>query len=176
VVLIDEIDKAPRDLPNDVLNEVEQMKFRVAETREEFEANNQYRPILILTSNLEKGLPEAFLRRCVFFHITFPDSKRLKEIIRHRLPASHPLSEQTLDHAIAHFEEIRKIDLTRPPATAECLAWMRVLSLIRLDPANLQPGQAEQLALSYCVLVKNRDDLDKLRKTLPARTAAKSPP
>jgi MoxR-like ATPase len=172
VVLVDEIDKAPRDLPNDVLNEIEQMSFQVREAGKEFTASPAYRPIIVMTSNSERNLPEAFLRRCVFYHIEFPDAKRLRTIVERRLGPNHPLSPTALDHAVAHFQEIRKAPLTRKPATAECLAWLRVLSSMDLDPGDLKPGQAEQLALSYCVLVKNKDDLAKLRKTLETKLPA----
>jgi MoxR-like ATPase len=74
VVLIDEIDKAPRDLPNDLLNEIEGMEFTVRETGQRFAATDGYRPIVILTSNSEKNLPDAFLRRCVFYHIDFSNT------------------------------------------------------------------------------------------------------
>ena len=84
VVLIDEIDKAPRDLPNDILNEIEKMRFFVKETGAVFEAEAQYRPVLVLSSNSEKQLPDAFLRRCVFYHIEFPDTKQLAAIIDRR--------------------------------------------------------------------------------------------
>src|SRR5262249_32949790 len=108
----------------------------------------------------------------VFYHIEFPDAKRLRMIVERRLGSKHPLSNNALEHAIAHFQEIRKAPLARKPATAECLAWLRVLSSMDLDPDDLKPGQAEQLALSYCVLVKNKEDLAKLRKTLEVRAAA----
>ena len=86
VVLIDEIDKAPRDFPNDVLNEVEGMYFRIPELgNAEVRADADQRPILIMTSNSEKNLPDPFLRRCVFYHIGFPDEDRLREIVFSRL-------------------------------------------------------------------------------------------
>ena len=85
VVLIDEVDKAPRDLPNDVLNELENMQFTIKETGESFEAHESNRPIMILTSNSEKNLPDAFLRRVVYYHIPFPDKETLEKIITNRL-------------------------------------------------------------------------------------------
>jgi MoxR-like ATPase len=169
VVLIDEIDKAPRDLPNDVLNEIEHLSFTVRETGRTFRADPGYRPILVLTSNSEKNLPDAFLRRCVFYHIAFPDSKRLREIIARRLGDSDGLSAAAVDNAIRHFEEIRAMPLAKRPATAECLAWLRVLGDMKVDPGALKPGQAEMLALSYCVLAKNKDDLSKIQKGMAAR-------
>lgn len=162
VVLIDEIDKAPRDLPNDVLNEIETLSFIVKETGEEFKADQSYRPILVLTSNSEKNLPDAFLRRCVFYHIKFPDSVRLKEIVRGRLRFNSDFTPLMLDHAIRHFEEIRELALKKKPATAEFLAWVRILEKMNVDPKHLKPGEAEALALSYSMLAKSREDKEML--------------
>ncbi len=119
VVLIDEIDKAPRDLPNDVLNEIEDMRFRVRETDwPPFEADPKYRPILILTSNSEKNLPDAFVRRCVFYHIPFPDKTALKNIIVRRfsdVPEFDPvMSDGFIDSALDHFDQIRSLNLKKP--------------------------------------------------------------
>jgi len=171
LVLVDEIDKAPRDLPNDILNEVEQMSFTVQETGRTFTADQRFRPILVFTSNSEKNLPDAFLRRCVFFHIAFPDSARLKEIVQRRLPLGS-FTPQMLDQAIAQFEQIRSLPLKKKPATAECLAWLRILDKMELDVANLKPGQAEALAFSYSVLAKGKEDLALLRKTLVEKPVA----
>jgi MoxR-like ATPases len=162
VVLIDEIDKAPRDFPNDILNEIEHLSFLVRETGQSFAAGPEYRPILVLTSNSEKNLPDAFLRRCIFYHISFPSRDRLREIATRRLDLDHRLTPQVLEHALDHFEEIRSLALAKRPATAECLAWLRVLQHLQVDPKNLKPGQAEVLSLSYSVLAKNKDDLNRL--------------
>jgi len=169
VVLIDEIDKAPRDLPNDVLNEIENMSFMVKETGKTFSADQSYRPILVLTSNSEKNLPDAFLRRCVFYHISFPDGERLKEIVQSRLRFSSDFTPQMLDHAIHHFEEIREMALKKKPATAEFLAWTQILEKMQLDVANLKPGEAEALAFSYSILAKSKEDKDSLHRTFIER-------
>lgn len=169
VVLVDEIDKAPRDLPNDVLNEIEQLSFTVRETGRTFKASQGYRPFLILTSNSEKNLPDAFLRRCVFYHIAFPDRARLKEIIGRRLNPNDRFRPELLENALRHFDEIRSLPLAKRPATAECLAWLRVLQQSEIDPGNLKPGDVETLSLSYCVLAKNKDDLAKLNRALASR-------
>ena len=169
VVLIDEIDKAPRDFPNDILNEIEHLTFTVRETGQAFTASPAYRPILVLTSNSEKNLPDAFLRRCIFYHISFPSRDRLKEIIARRLEPLGGFGPDVLDNALQHFDEIRALALTKKPATAECLAWLRVLQQMEIDPGNLKPGQAEALALSYCVLAKSKDDLTKLQRSLATR-------
>jgi len=164
VVLIDEIDKAPRDFPNDILNEIEHLAFTVRETGQSFAAGREYRPILVLTSNSEKNLPDAFLRRCIFYHISFPSRDRLREIVSRRLNLDPRLPPQALEHALEHFEEIRSLALAKRPATAECLAWLRVLQHMQVDPKNLKPGQAEVLSLSYSVLAKNKDDLNRLER------------
>ncbi len=169
-VLIDEIDKAPRDLPNDVLNELEHLTFTVRETGRTFKTSDAYRPILILTSNSEKNLPDAFLRRCIFYHITFPNPDRLKEIVSRRLEPDDRFTPQMLDNAIQHFVEVRAQNLIKKPATAECLAWLRVLQQMQIDPSNLKPGQAEALSLSYCVLAKNKEDLAKLQRGISAKS------
>ena len=166
VVLIDEIDKAPRDLPNDVLNEIESMSFTVPETNQSFFANKQFRPILILTSNSEKNLPDAFLRRCVFYHIEFPGRDRLREIVFRRTPPSALTTQVRVENALIHFEKLRELQLKKKPATAECLQWIQVLERMAIDVNNLEAGQAEALALSYCVLAKTREDLELMQSTV----------
>jgi MoxR-like ATPase len=165
VVLVDEIDKAPRDLPNDVLNEIESMSFAVKETGREFSSDQKYRPILVLTSNSEKNLPDAFLRRCVYYHISFPDAERLKQIVQRRLKLTSEFAPDMLDHAVAHFQEIRELGLKKQPATAEFLGWVEILRKMDIDVKNLKSGEAEALAFSYSVLAKTREDFDRLRQT-----------
>jgi MoxR-like ATPase len=160
VVLIDEIDKAPRDLPNDVLNEIESMAFTVRETGRGFRTDARLRPIVVLTSNSEKNLPEAFLRRCVFYHIEFPDAARLRQIVERRVAPGQAFSPAMLDAAIARFEEIRRLPLKKAPATAELLAWVRILARLHLDAR----GAAETLAFTWSALAKNEDDLKKIRE------------
>ena len=170
VVLIDEIDKAPRDLPNDVLNEIENMSFRVKETGMTFSADQRYRPILVLTSNSEKNLPDAFLRRCVFYHISFPTRARLQEIVSRRIRPSPGFDNAMINNAIAHFEEIRALGLTKPPATAEFLAWLRILEKKKLDVKNLKPGEQVALTFTYSILAKNKEDKEKLDNLFVAAT------
>ncbi len=164
VVLIDEIDKAPRDLPNDVLNEFETMSFTVAETGRTLVADGRLRPILILTSNSEKNLPDAFLRRCIFYHISFPDSERLRAIVQRRLRRASTFTAQMLEHAIRHFEMIRSLPLKKKPATAECLAWLQIVQKLDIDIADLKPGQQEVLVFSYAALAKTNEDLALLER------------
>ena len=169
VVLIDEIDKAPRDLSNDVLNEIENMTFTVKETGRTFSADQGFRPILVLTSNSEKNLPDAFLRRCVFYHISFPDAERLKAIVQGRLSFASDFTPQMLDHAIRHFEEVRELALKKKPATAELLAWLHILDKLQLDVANLKPGEAEALAFSYSILAKSKEDREMINRAFLER-------
>ena len=166
VVLIDEIDKAPRDLPNDVLNEIESMSFTVRETGRVFSAPARYRPIVIMTSNAEKNLPEPLLRRCVFYYIKFPDDpehpERLAAIVRSRLgDGGGGLTGKMLDNALAHFIEIRRNErLRKPPATAELLAWLRVLGRRHIDAGD--ETQRAALVSTYPVLLKYKEDIDLL--------------
>lgn len=164
VVLIDEIDKAPRDLPNDVLNEFENMEFEIKETGEKFTANKANRPILILTSNSEKNLPDAFLRRCIYYHIPFPDRETLMEIIRRRLTLSDTFVSTMLEDAVNHFMQIRTArGLRKPPATSELLAWIHILDENKINLNANIPEEIHKLAMSYSVLAKNKEDLAKLR-------------
>jgi MoxR-like ATPase len=167
VVLIDEIDKAPRDLPNDVLNEMEDMSFTVRETGRQFSVQSDLRPIVILTSNSEKNLPDAFLRRCAFYHIEFPERMdELRKIVERRLEEGSWFTADRLDAALKLFLEIRKLPLAKKPSTAECLAWLKVLERMKLDVEPLPPGGAEALALSYCVLGKGKEDLGRIRSAM----------
>ncbi len=124
VVLIDELDKAPRDTPNDLLAEIDQMQFQIRELKTTIVGSRDFRPAVIITSNSEKSLPEPFLRRCVFHHINAPDDKRRREIIARR---NHPfaLRPGLYDQAMRYFD--RTALLGRPPGTAELLAWLTVL-------------------------------------------------
>ena len=166
LVLIDEVDKAPRDLPNDVLNEIEQMSFTVKETGQVFTADRRFKPIVILTSNSEKTLPDAFLRRCVFYHLTFPDRARLLEIVRRRTGPTASFSPERMEQAVAHFEKIRELGLRKKPSTAELIAWLRILDRLNLDPANPKPGERETLAFTYSILAKSKEDLALLQERL----------
>ncbi len=164
VVLIDEIDKAPRDLPNDILAEVEEMKFTIAETGHEFQAEASHFPVVILTSNSERDLPDAFLRRCVYLHIDPPNEATLLAIIKARVkPLSH-FSEDALHDVIQRYEEIRSQVKRKKPATDELLSWVKMLDHLRVNPKRVEAGQKEALALSYAVLLKDKEDLERIRK------------
>jgi MoxR-like ATPase len=166
VVLIDEIDKAPRDFPNDILNEIEKLTFRVRETGESYAADPRFWPILVLTSNAEAVLPEAFLRRCIFFHIDFPDRLQLRGIVVSKLGSAFGEGRkgEWLTDVIRHFLQIRKLALRKRPATAEFLAWLQILDRIGVNPDKLQTGEAEALLCTYSILAKNHEDLDLLRR------------
>lgn len=136
VVLIDEIDKAPRDFPNDLLNELENMIFRVPELNNRiFTAEKNYFPFVILTSNSEKNLPAAFLRRCIFFHIPKPDKNKFAAILGSRLKVDlqKPLIQDTLDFIM--YARSNEAELSKVPATAEMLDFVLVLRSLgaRLD-------------------------------------------
>lgn len=124
VLLIDEVDKADLEFPNDLLHEIDRMRFTVAETGDEIVAKE--RPVVIITSNNEKELPDAFLRRCVFHFIDFPEPELMKRIVR----VHHPdVDEQIVDQAIGAFYEVRGIPRVRKrPSTSELIDWIAVLA------------------------------------------------
>ena len=141
------------------------MEFTVKETGENFEAHKPNRPILILTSNSEKNLPDAFLRRVVYYHIPFPDKETLEQIIRNRLNLSDTFRDRMLSDAISHFIDIRKTKgLRKPPATAELLSWIHILDRHNIDINTDVEGEIKKLAMSYSILAKNKEDLEKLKR------------
>jgi MoxR-like ATPase len=123
VILIDEVDKADIEFPNDLLHELDRMRFIVGETGDEVVAKQ--RPVVVITSNNEKELPDAFLRRCVFHFIDFPDAELMKRIVR----VHHPRIEQELiDQAVVAFYELRELPrLRKRPSTSELVDWIAVL-------------------------------------------------
>jgi MoxR-like ATPase len=163
VVLIDEIDKAPRDFPNDVLIELEDLYFRIPElANTRLQANPKLRPLVVLTSNSERDLPDAFLRRCVYYHIPFPDAEKLAEIVALQLqvfPADSPLARE----AIELFSELRERGgLRKKPATAELLLWLLTLQHLLGEGAaaiGLRGAERrEALTRSLSSLIKTADD------------------
>ena len=169
VVLIDEIDKAPRDLPNDILDVMEDLSFEVPEIdaigNKRIRAKAEHRPIVIMTSNSEKNLPDAFLRRCVFFHIEFPNKNKLKTILQAR---TFKTTGENLDLAIAHFDYIRQTVKRKKPSTAEFIAWMAIMESMDFDFSQfknvnmLNDTAKADLQSSYAVLVKDKEDLKEL--------------
>ncbi|MCO6428619.1 MoxR family ATPase, partial [Nitrosomonas communis] len=129
VVMIDEIDKAPRDFPNDLLNQIENLEFTVPELGHTFKANRHYNPVVIITSNSEKQLPEPFLRRCVYHHIEFPrDQNEIEQILGERLRQLQ-LGGLAYREALVFFFKVRAhAALAKKPSTSELLDWFRSLS------------------------------------------------
>ena len=172
VVLIDEIDKAPRDLPNDVLDAMDKMRFYVAEINKWYETSTEFRPFVLLTSNSEKNLPDAFLRRVVYFHIEFPNEEGMLEIVGAKISG---LSDSDLRALTSHFYRIRDMrgaTLNKKPATAELLQWASYLQetnfpLSKLKNTDrLSEGEQATLISSYSILAKTREDLAELVKRL----------
>ena len=134
VLLIDEIDKADIEFPNDLLQELDKMEFFVYETNEIVKANK--RPIVIITSNNEKELPEAFLRRCFFHYIQFPEIDTLKKIVQVHFPE---IKKSLLEGALNRFFEVRDIPgLKKKPSTSEALDWIKLLLLEDINPIDLK--------------------------------------
>jgi MoxR-like ATPase len=195
VVLVDEIDKAPRDFPNDLLFEFEKLAFNISEAsraelddrtfdwknkpelkgldigKPPFDENGNIvhdperpRPVLVLTSNSEKNLPEAFLRRCAFYHIPFPPPDRLLEIIKIHgfLDEKFPVS--LAEKAVDYFTQIREQGLRKKPATAELLAWLHILKRWDIDPtkAGVDKELENRIRQTLSLLAKNKEDMERL--------------
>ncbi len=156
VLLIDEIDKADLEFPNDLLHELDAMRFRIAETGREVVAH--LRPIVIITSNAEKELPDAFLRRCVFHYIDFPSEELLTRICR----VHHPdIDDKLLTAALRQFIKIRTLaELRKRPSTSELIDWLAGLRLSGIDPEKL-----EQTVPFAGVLLKQEKDTQRLART-----------
>ncbi|MBE0452351.1 MAG: MoxR family ATPase [Roseovarius sp.] len=155
VLLIDEIDKADIEFPNDLLQELDRMEFHVYETGETIRA--RHRPVIIITSNNEKELPDAFLRRCFFHYIRFPDPETMKRIIA----VHHPgIKEALLTAALTQFYEIREQPgLKKKPSTSEVLDWLRLLLAEDLAPEDLRRDGADALPKLHGALLKNEQDV-----------------
>ncbi|MBL9005639.1 MAG: MoxR family ATPase [Myxococcales bacterium] len=164
VVLIDEIDKAPRDFPNDLLDEFDRMQFRVKE-KPGLRFTASLRPIVIITSNSERQLPDPFLRRCVYHGIDFPDPPTLEKILRQRIAPDLP--DQLVQAALDRFRELRQRGeeklLEKKPATAELEAWVRMLLLARVPVEKIAESPLAELP-NVSVLIKTEKDLTWIRK------------
>jgi len=156
VLLIDEIDKADIEFPNDLLRELDRMEFYVYETRELVRARQ--RPIVIITSNNEKELPDAFLRRCFFHYIRFPDLETMERIVRVHYPT---LKRELLSEALNAFFRVREVPgLKKKPSTSELLDWLKLLLAEDIDPAVLAGGDDKKLIPPlYGALLKNEQDV-----------------
>ncbi len=164
LVLIDEIDKAPRDFPNDLLNVLDQHQFSVPERKdpEPVRRRAQAPPIVVITSNSERRLPEPFLRRCIFHHIEYTD-ELVDRAVRARKSDFPSLDAETRAAAVERFRELRRYDLRKRPATAELLVWLTILSARGgVTAARLRDCPARELP-ALTALVKDRDDLELLR-------------
>lgn len=167
VVLIDEIDKAPRDFPNDILNEIERMFFRITELEgATVGVPDEFRPVVIMTSNSEKSLPDAFLRRCIFYNIPFPNAKRLEQIVVSRLGDLISSDSLLLSEAMAFFLALREADtgLRRPPGTAELLNWLSALLEFGCRTNEALKSQAELVSKALSTLSKIQEDQARLRQ------------
>jgi len=156
VLLIDEIDKADIEFPNDLLRELDQMEFYVYETRETVKA--RHRPIILITSNNEKELPDAFLRRCFFHYIRFPDKETMQKIVDVHFP---DLKKNLLKEAMEVFFGLRDLPgLKKKPSTSELLDWLKLLLAEDIDPAVLrEAGTKKSLPPLYGALLKNEQDV-----------------
>ncbi|WP_299692441.1 MoxR family ATPase [uncultured Tateyamaria sp.] len=155
VLLIDEIDKADIEFPNDLLQELDKMEFFVYETGETIQARQ--RPVVIITSNNEKELPDAFLRRCFFHYIQFPDMETLKAIVE----VHHPgIKQNLLTTALTQFFEIRdQQGLKKKPSTSEVLDWLKLLLAEDMDAEDLKADGASALPKLHGALLKNEQDV-----------------
>ncbi|MBV6305034.1 MoxR family ATPase [Candidimonas humi] len=165
VMLIDEIDKADIEFPNDLLRELDRMEFHVYETRQTIQA--KHRPLIIITSNNEKDLPDAFLRRCFFHYISFPDRDTMRRIVDVHYPT---LAQDVLSAALDTFFSLREAPgLKKKPSTSEFLDWLRLLMNESIDAREL--GGDGELPVLAGALLKNEQDLSLLRR-LAAMTRA----
>jgi len=155
VLLIDEIDKADIEFPNDLLQELDRMSFHVYETGATIEA--RHRPVVIITSNNEKELPDAFLRRCFFHYISFPEPDILRQIIDVHYPNLKP---QILETALTQFFEIRDTPgLKKKPSTSEVLDWLKLILAEDLKPEDLKREGINALPRLHGALLKNEQDV-----------------
>ena len=149
VLLIDEIDKADLEFPNDLLWELDKMQFYINETKETI--TTKHRPIVIITSNAEKELPDAFLRRCIFHYIEFPDAEKMEEIINVHFGN---IDQKLCQKALEAFYEIRKMDeIQKKPSTSELLDWIQALMVSGVDIENL----SSEMPFVGVLLKKNQD-------------------
>ncbi len=157
ILLIDEIDKADLEFPNDLLWELDQMEFYINETKRTIKAKQ--RPIVIITSNAEKELPDAFLRRCIFHYIDFPNESLMEEIVRTHYPN---VEENVLKNAFNVFYDIRAMkDIRKKPSTSELIDWINVLQISGI------PAEKIQKELPFIgVIIKKDEDLEIVKHKL----------
>ena len=161
VLLIDEIDKADIEFPNDLLTELDQMEFFVYETGETIKA--QTRPVVIITSNNEKELPDAFLRRCFFHYISFPDKKTMEEIVAVHFPS---IRQDLVKEALDVFFEVREVPgLKKKPSTSELIDWLKLLMADEI-PEDILKNRDKNKVIPplYGALLKNEQDVHTLQR------------
>ena len=156
VVLVDEIDKADIEFPNDLLRELDRMEFLVYETQRTVSA--RHRPVIFITSNNEKELPDAFLRRCFFHYIRFPDKETMQAIVDVHFPG---IKKRLLQAALEVFFEVREMPgLKKKPSTSELLDWLKLLLAEDIPPEALRtPGHQASIPPLYGALIKNEQDV-----------------
>ena len=160
VLLIDEIDKADIEFPNDLLQEIDRMEFFCYETGETIKA--KHRPLIVMTSNNEKELPDAFLRRCFFHYIQFPDQETLAKIINVHFPK---IKNNLLQSALEIFFEIREVPgLKKKPSTSEILDWIKLLLVEDIPVSDLKKDPKDMLPILYGALLKNEQDVQLFEK------------
>ena len=166
VLLIDEVDKADIEFPNDLLRELDRMEFYVYETQQLVQAKN--RPVIIITSNNEKELPDAFLRRCFFHYIRFPDLQTLEQIVNVHYPG---IKSALVKEALEVFFGVREIPgLKKKPSTSELLDWLKILLAEQIPPEALKSSRKErQIPPLHGALLKNEQDVQLFH--LPTRRA-----
>ena len=161
VLLIDEIDKADLEFPNDLLLELDKMEFYVYELQKKIQSKN--RPIVIITSNNEKELPDAFLRRCFFHYIKFPDENTLKKIIEVHFPK---IKSKMVNSALQKFFDVRNTPgLKKKPSTSELIDWLQLLLSDDIDPSSLN-DEKNALPSLYGALLKNEQDVEMFEKLM----------
>lgn len=148
ILLIDEIDKADIEFPNDLLWELDKMEFYIPETKETIKAKK--RPIVIITSNAEKELPDAFLRRCIFHYIQFPDKELMEEIVKVHF---NNIDQKLLDQVMETFYWIRDLDINKKPSTSEVIDWIQALEIGGIPAEKIK----EEIPFAGVLLKKNED-------------------
>lgn len=160
VLLIDEIDKADIEFPNDLLQELDKMQFHVYETGETIRA--EQRPIVIITSNNEKELPDAFLRRCFFHYIKFPDKETLTKIVKVHFPN---IKSTLLQTALENFFNVREVPgLKKKPSTSEILDWIKLILAEDISSEDLRQDPKDMLPKLHGALLKNEQDVQLFEK------------
>jgi MoxR-like ATPase len=163
LVIIDEVDKAPRDFPNDLLDEIDRMEFRVPELGATY--HSAHRPVVLITSNSERQLPDPFLRRCIFHRIEFPTGAQLQMILTERLGHLN-LAGRLIEVATRRFEQIRQLPgLEKKPATGELIVWVKVLQASGVDPDVLSKLPVGELPF-VGALAKSEQDTALLKRAL----------